>query len=107
MGFPPLLTLTAPQRECLEQARDHHSKPYFRERAAALLKLAGGASVEAVAEHGLLRPRHPNTLYRWVQEYRSEGVVGLRIRAGRGRKPAFSPSAPAGGTGHAASRDPQ
>ena len=94
MALQALLTLTPDQRDCLEQARDHHAKPYVRERAAALLKVGEGASVEEVAQHGLLRPRHPNTLYRWAHWYRTEGIAGLRNRPGRGRKPAFSPSAP-------------
>lgn len=92
MPLPPLLTLTADQRACLQLARDYHPKPYFRERAAALLKLNEGVPVEEVARCGLLRPRHYNTLYRWAHWYRSEGLAGLRNRPGRGRKPAFSPS---------------
>jgi transposase len=37
----------------------------------------------------LLRPHKPDTLYRWLDRYDAEGVAGLVIRAGRGRKPAF------------------
>jgi transposase len=86
------LELTPHQRTTLEEARDHHPKPYMRERAAALLKVAGGLSVPRVARWGLLRPHDPDTLYRWVHRYQGEGIAGLLVREGRGRKPAFSPS---------------
>ena len=42
MPDPLKLKLTDKQRTELEQARDHHPKPYIRERAAALLKVAAG-----------------------------------------------------------------
>jgi transposase len=45
-----------------------------------------------VARTGLLRPRQPDTVYAWLDRYRAEGIAGLTIRPGRGRKPAFSPS---------------
>jgi transposase len=64
----------------------------MREKAAALLKVAGGRPGSRVARWGLLKPRKPETVSRWVRQYRSEGIAGLRVRPGRGRKPAFSPS---------------
>ena len=106
MPTSPLLELTDESRLCLQQARDYHPKPYLRERAAALLKIDAGEPVREVAAKGLLRPRHTNTLYRWVQEYQAEGIVGLRIRVGRGRKPAFFPSASSGSAGDAAAHGP-
>ena len=90
--MPHPLELTPQQQTCLEAARDHHPKPYMRERAAALLKVAEGFSVPRVARWGLLKPHDPDTLYRWVHRYREEGIAGLLVRPGRGRKPAFSPS---------------
>ena len=86
------LNLTADERVCLGQLRDHHPRPHMREKAAALLKVSGGFSVPQVARWGLLKPRKPETLYRWIHLYRTEGIAGLRVREGRGRKPAFSPS---------------
>lgn len=92
------VSLTAEQRQELQRCRDTSPKPYQRERAAALLKIAAGASATAVARRGLLRPRRPETVYQWVQRFTAYGVAGLlTIRPGRGRKPAFSPSAPAAG----------
>lgn len=66
MPEPLTLELTKDARETLKAMRDHHPKPYAREKAAALLKVSDGHSGNRVARHGLLRPRHPDTLYRWV-----------------------------------------
>ena len=71
--------------------RDHHPKPYLREKAAALLKVADGWQVREVARFGLLRPRSPDTVAAWLNRYERRGLAGLRVRPGRGRKPAFSP----------------
>ncbi len=95
------LVLSETQRAELEDIRDRHPKAYLREWAAALLKVANGMSGVAVARTGLYRPRSEEAVYRWLDRYAAEGVAGLLIRAGRGRKPAFSPSKrrrhPAGG----------
>lgn len=71
------LTLTQEQRQQLLHHRDHHPKPYVRERAAALLQVADGSSPHAVARAGILRPRCPNTLYSWLDRFLDEGVDGL------------------------------
>ena len=88
------LTLDPAQRRELVALRDAAPTPYLRERAAALLKVADGMPAAAVARAGLLRPRQPDTVYRWLRRYRAAGAAGLRDRPGRGRTPAFSPSAP-------------
>jgi transposase len=88
------LILTPAQVEELVALRATAAKPYLRERAAALLKIAAGQSAAQVARSELLRPRQPDTIYRWLARYRAEGLAGLHDRPGRGRKPAFSPSAP-------------
>jgi transposase len=93
MRPPQTLELSEQQRAELEDLRDHSPLPYLRERAAALLKVAAGMPPLEVARHGLLRPRDSDTIYRWLGRYRTQGLEGLRIRKGRGRKPAFSPSA--------------
>lgn len=43
------LTLSAEERLTLEEMRDKHPKPYRRQRAAALLKIADGKSANWVA----------------------------------------------------------
>ena len=84
------LELTRKQRRELRDIRAHHALPYMRERAAALLKIAQGFSGREVAHHRLLQRRAEDTVYEWVRRYRAEGVAGLRIRPGRGRKPVFA-----------------
>lgn len=91
MPGPLTIELTDDQRAELEQMRDHAEKAYLRERAAAILKIADGASGRQVAFGGLLQKRRTDTVYDWVHRYREEGIVGLKIKSGRGRKPAFSP----------------
>ena len=88
------LILSQSQVDELVAMRDHHPKPYMRERAAAVLKVAEGQSGRQVAMRGLLRTRDKDTVYRWMRRYRAEGIKGLELRPGRGRKPAFSPSLP-------------
>jgi len=83
------LELTAQEVLDLEEIRDHASKPYLRERAAAILKIAQGDSGREVALHGLLKPHWQDTIYEWVERYRAKGQAGLEIKPGRGRKPAF------------------
>lgn len=78
-------------RRLLEQLRDRSPKPYLRERAAAILKVADGEYAATVARSGLLRSREPDTVYAWIERFEREGIAGLEVRAGRGRKPAFSP----------------
>ena len=85
------LELNDVQRETLEAMRDHHPKPHMREKAAALLKIAGGQSINEVAEHGLLKARNWKTVARWVDRYEATGLGGLYIAHGRGRPAAFSP----------------
>jgi hypothetical protein len=87
-----VVRLSAEQRAALQQMRDHAAKPYLRERAAAVLKVADGQAVEAVARNGLLRRWNRHALAVWLKRFEASGVAGLHIRPGRGRKPAFSPS---------------
>jgi len=89
--------LTSAERQELTHLRDHAPKPYLRERAAALLKVADGMAPARVAREGLLRPRQPDTVYAWLDRFIAQGAAGLHLRPGRGRKPAFSP--PRAGSG--------
>ena len=71
--------------------RDHHPKAYLRVKAAALLKVDAGQPIGEVAAHGLLKPVDYETVRRWIRRYQREGLAGLLVQSGRGRKPAFSP----------------
>src|SRR5439155_2084813 len=88
------LALTEEQQRDLLDCREHHPKAYMREKAAAILKVAQGQAVRQVAAHGLLRPRQPKPVGRWIDRYLAQGRAGLLVRTGRGRKPAFFPSPP-------------
>jgi hypothetical protein len=85
------LPLTPEQRTELEQARNRDPRPYFRERAAALLKIAAGQSGREVALHGLPQRRQPKTVYAWLHAYQRQGLNGL-VQRPRGHR-GFSPSA--------------
>lgn len=74
------LELVEAQRQRLEQARDHDPRPYVRERSAALLKIADGASPHWVARHGLLKPRDPDTIYALLHRYETMGFAGVLVR---------------------------
>jgi transposase len=91
--MPKLITicLTQESQDQLEQIRDTHKCPYMRERATAILKIAEGTSGHQVALNGLLKRRKPDTVYDWVKRYQSEGIAGLKVKPGRGRKPAYWP----------------
>jgi hypothetical protein len=81
----------APEQEAeLVRVRDRDPRPYLRERAAALLKVASGMSPHAVARSGLLKPRDPDTVYAWLDGYLRDGFLRPRP-ATRGP---FSPSGP-------------
>lgn len=81
--------LDADDRHQLEQVVKTAPKPYLRERAAAILKVADGEVAYRVARTGLLVPRDPDTVYGWLRRFEGAGVAGLTIAPGRGRKPAF------------------
>ncbi len=93
------LVLSETERQDLVHLRDHARQPYLRERSAALLKIADGMPVALVARQGLLRPQDPDTVYAWLDRYQAAGCEGMKVHPGRGRKPAFSPSARDGGSG--------
>jgi transposase len=84
--------LSRRQQAELVEIRNHHAKPYLRERAAAILKVDSGQLLTQVAEQGLLKRHEPETVHEWIKSYLRQGVKGLTIKAGRGRKARFFPS---------------
>jgi transposase len=80
MAARQTVTLDQPQSDALVAARDHDPRPYVRERCAAILKIAAGASPHAVARTGLLKSRDPDTVYAWLDAYRRQGLAGLAAR---------------------------
>lgn len=101
MPAPLVLTLPPAQATDLQQLRDHDPPPDMREKAAAILRVAEGQSLRAVAATGALRPRRRETIARWVRRYLADGAAGLRVQPGRGRKPAVFPPERRRRPGHA------
>lgn len=85
------LELSEGEREILEKVRSHDVRPYMREKAAAILKIAEGRVASQVAETGLLKAHDPDVIYRWLKRWQAQGIEGLEVGKGRGRKAAFSP----------------
>ena len=86
------LVLSEEQVNELTQVRDHHAVAYLRVKAAALLKVAQGDAISQVACAGLLKPVDRHTIKDWINRYQQDGLSGLKVQTGRGRKPVFSPS---------------
>lgn len=86
------INLTDEQFQELKRAQKRHPKPYVRERATAILKVASKQSLRQVAYHQLLTRHAPETVKTWCERYLEQGLLGLLVRKGRGRKPSFSPS---------------
>lgn len=85
------LRLRENEETTLEEMRDHHPKAYLRERAAGLLKIARGYSINWVAKQGLLKQHRWETVAGWLNAYLADGLGGLYIGEGRGRKPSYEP----------------
>lgn len=92
MPIPYRLLLRAEQAQELRRLRDHAPQPYVRERAASILAVADGQSLRQAARTAGLKPHRVDTICAWVHRYQAEGASGLRIRKGRGRKPASFPA---------------
>lgn len=72
------LHLTPEQRAELEHWLHHERRPYLREQAGALLKIADGMSPNAVAQFGLLRKRRPETVCGWLNYYEAHRALHVR-----------------------------
>jgi len=85
---PRTLILNDEERTQLRHTLAHDPRPYVRERAGALLKVAAGWSGRQVALQGLLKPRRPDTVYQWLEDFQATRRVKVRPATRR----AFSPS---------------
>jgi len=86
------IKLTKKQRQQLESVRSRHPKAYVRERAAVVLKVAAGTSARGIVNAGFFKVRDHETIAEWAHRFEKDGIKGLLIKTGRGRKPSFSPS---------------
>lgn len=92
------ISLTDEQRTQLVKWTKNPPKHYLRKRAYAILEVASGKPISHVARDRRVRV-HRTTVSEWVQRFLEDGLEGLKIKPGRGRKPAFSPSERGGGAG--------
>jgi len=90
-GIRLRLVLNKREKKTLAHIRNLSSRPYQRERAAALLKVSEGISPHAVALRGLLRQRDPDTVYSWVYSFSALGIKSLS-HAPRKRKASLTPN---------------
>jgi len=86
-----VIELSEAERAKLQAWVKNPPKPYLRKRARAILLVAEGWPLYKVAAHARIRV-HRTTVSEWVRRYLAEGIEGLKVRPGQGRKPAFSPS---------------
>jgi len=83
MGKTKVIELTATQREELENGYRNGKTHSFRQRCQmVLLKSGERTSVEVVGIVGSCEM----TVNNWVKRYEAEGIEGLQMRPGRGRK---------------------
>ncbi len=83
MGKTKVIELTKVQREELENGYHNGQTHSFRQRCQmVLLKSEQRTSLEVVGILGSCEM----TINNWAARYQSEGIEGLRTRAGRGRK---------------------
>ena len=75
MARPSLLKLSAGDQRQLQEAAAESPDADFRDGCRAILRLAGGATRQVVAEQFRV---HPATIGRWAARYRQRGLAGLR-----------------------------
>lgn len=80
------LALTTAQKAELSWLERRGEPAHLREKAHALLLIGEGQCAVEVARQRLLRPRQPDTVRHWIHRYAEQGVAGLRVQEGRGRK---------------------
>lgn len=77
------MKITEQQRKELEHVVRCGQPAYMRRKALVALNLAEGRSITEVAR--IFRVSR-QSVYEWRRRYLEEGVDGLRVRSGRGRK---------------------
>lgn len=81
------IELNPAERATLREACGNHSSKDFRSHCQAILLSSHGLPVKQIASVLEVRTR---TVYTWMDRWESEGICGLMIRNGRGRKPKLS-----------------
>lgn len=77
------LSIPTSEKETLEEAFRNHPKPYYRNRAQAIILRGEGFKVETLAA---IYKTRKHTIYEWIRRYKLYGFLGLKIVSGRGLK---------------------
>ena len=78
-----VLTLSAEERTALEKAAKYGTTPSFRLRCQAiLLKTEKRTSVDVAQQLGCCEM----SVNDWLKRYQKQGLAGLKVQKGRGRK---------------------
>ena len=83
MGRKRYVQLTSEQEAVLTDGYKTGRKHYFRSRCHCILLSSRGKSV---SELMVLFSARKHTIYDWFNRWEAEGINGLKIRSGRGRK---------------------
>ncbi len=78
------IQLTTEETTTLQEGRKNGAAHLFRQRCHCLLLSNEGREVKDLVEVFAVSA---NTIYGWLNRWEKSGVVGLRDKAGRGRKP--------------------
>jgi transposase len=77
------VTLTAEERAALEKASQYGTTPSFRLRCQAiLLKVEKRTSLDVAQQLGCCEM----SVNDWLKRYQQQGLAGLKVQKGRGRK---------------------
>jgi transposase len=87
MGRFLKITLDDTQRAALEQGYRSGKTHAFRQHCQIVLLKAQGRKSQEIAS---LLGCHQNSVNDWLHRYRTEGIHGLQIKPGRGRKSILS-----------------
>jgi transposase len=89
MGKIRTVEISEKERKLLEEGyRDGKSHAFGKNCHLVLLKSEGRRS----AEVGQILKMNPVTVNNWLNRYQAEGIAGLHIKAGRGRKRVLDPA---------------
>lgn len=84
-----VIEITLEQREILTAwQRSTTIRAGLAKRGRIILMLADRVSISHIVRTVAIRRRF---IYKWAERFRKHGIDGLHDKAGRGRKPFFSP----------------
>lgn len=81
--------LTVAQEQVLQSGYKKGTSHDFRLRCQSILLSAQGMSIPQIREFLQVTNQ---SIYAWFNRWESEGIEGLKIRSGRGRKPKLDPT---------------